>query len=283
MMWKVQRPATTSIDSFRTSISRISNDDLKNRLESIEAEIVQASAVFEAGAAAVTLHTFVETDGVAGIVTTKEMVDVYDLRFARKRSPGRAIYDAIREGPLHARCPLCGNGTVWTLDHHLPKTGFPALAVAPLNLIPACMECNKFKLAATPHNAEDETLHPYFDDVEDDRWLAAEVVELQPAAVRFSVHPPVGWSPVLAERVRRHFAMLKLAYRYGVEAGRELANLEKLLKGLFAKAGIAEVRRHLLDVADTHESTRRNSWQTAMYKALADCDWYCGGGFILQP
>jgi hypothetical protein len=281
MMWKVQRPTTTSIDSFRTSISRISDDDLKDRLVSVEAEIVQASADFEAGAAAVMLHTFVKTDGVAGIVTTKEMVAVYDLRFARRRSAGRAIYDAIREAPLHARCPLCGNGTVWTLDHHLPKTSFPALAVAPLNLIPACMECNTFKLAAIPQNAEDETLHPYFDDIDDDCWLVAEVVEVQPAAIRFSVDPPAGWTPVMAERVRRQFTMLKLAYRYGVEAGREIANLEKLLAGLFAKAGIAEVRRHLLDVADTHENARINSWQTAMYKALAASDWYCGGGFFL--
>lgn len=282
-MWKVQRPTITSIQSFRTSISRISDNDLRGRLESVEAEVAQASADFEAGAVAIMLHTFVETDGVAGIVTTKEMVDVYDLRFARRASPGRAIYDAIREAPPHARCPLCGNGTVWTLDHHLPKTSFPALAVAPPNLVPACMECNKFKLAATPHSAEDETLHPYFDDIEDDTWLVAEVVEVEPAAVRFSVQPPAGWSPVLSERVRRHFAMLKLPYRYGVEAGRELANLEKLLAGLFAKSGVAGVRQHLLDVAGTHESARVNSWQTAMYRALAASDWFCGGGFVIPP
>jgi hypothetical protein len=30
------------------------------------------------------------------------------------------------------------------------------------------MECNKFKLAVAPQTAGQETLHPYFDDIEDD-------------------------------------------------------------------------------------------------------------------
>jgi len=280
-MWKVPRPATMALSSFRTSIAKIPDGAFKDRLESIEAQIVQASTDFEAGVTGVVLHTFAATNGVAGVVTTQEMVNLYDRRFARKGSSGRAIYDAIREAPAYARCPLCGNGTVWTLDHHLPKSGFPALAVAPLNLVPACMECNKFKLAAVPQSAEDETLHPYFDDIENDRWLVAEVVEVQPAALRFSVQAPNGWTPVLAERVRRNFRMLKLSYRYSVEAARELANLEKIVTGLFDKAGLVEVRQHLLDVADSHETARMNSWQTAMYRALAASDWYCGGGFVL--
>lgn len=279
-MWKVQRPTTTSIESFCTTISRITNVDLKDRLESIEDDIVQASDEFEAAVTTVTLHTLTETNGVAGVITTEEMVETYDWRFAREGSPGRAIYDAIRSAPMYARCPLCGNGTVWTLDHHLPKRRFPALAVAPLNLVPACMECNKFKLATIPDTAEDETLHPYFDHVEDDSWLVAEVIEVQPAALRFSVHAPDHWSPVLAERVRRHFAMFKLSYRYSVEAAREIVNLEKVLTDLFAAAGMAEVRRHLTDLADTCEAARVNSWQTAMHKTLAASDWFCGGGFI---
>jgi hypothetical protein len=280
-MWKVKRPATTSIESFRTCISKIADGDLKGRLESVEDNIVEASDEFETAVTAIALHTLAASNGVAGVVTTDEMVETYDWRFARDGSPGRKIYDAIRAAPVYARCPLCGNGTVWTLDHHLPKRSFPALAVAPLNLVPACMECNKFKLAAIPATAEDETLHPYFDDVEDDPWLFADVVEAQPAALQFSVRSYDGWTQVLAERVRRHFAMLKLSYRYSVEAAREIANLEKILTDLFEVAGMTEVRRHLTDLAGTHEAARVNSWQTAMYKALAASDWYCGGGFAL--
>lgn len=250
-------------------------------MDAVENDVILASDEFEEAASTTTLHTLPETNGVGGIVTTQEMVALYDRRFAPEGSPGRFIYDAIRSAPRFARCPLCGHGTVWTLDHHLPKQRFPALAVSPLNLVPACMECNKFKLAAVPATAEDETLHPYFDDVEDDRWLEADVVEVRPAALQFYVSAPAIWTPLLAERVQRHFKMLRLSYRYGLEAAREVVNLEKLLADLFAKGGADQVKNHLAEMAETYAATRANSWQTAMYAALADSDWFCAGGFAI--
>jgi hypothetical protein len=180
----------------------------------------------------VTLHTLPNSDGVGGCVTTLEMVRLYDWRFARKGSPGRAIYDAIFSAAN--RCPLCGHGTVSTLDHHLPKTQYPALAVTPLNLVPACSDCNKNKINFVPVSSADETLHPYFDDVEDDTWLVAKVIEVAPAALRFRVQAPAYWSAILAERVRRHFRMLNLSHLYGAQSATEISNIRHYLRVLHA-------------------------------------------------
>lgn len=280
-MWTVDRPATSAQESFLTAISKIATRDLKERMEAVENNIVLASDEFEEAAVTTTLHTLPETAGVGGLVSTQEMVSLYDQRFAKEGSPGRRIYDAIRSAPRFARCPLCGHGTVWTLDHHLPKQHFPALAVSPLNLVPACMECNKFKLAAVPQTAEEETIHPYFDNVENDRWLEADVIQVQPAALQFYVSAPGNWSPLLAERVQRHFRMLKLSYRYGVEAAREVVNLANLMADLFVRGGTDEIRNYLEEMKQTHEAARTNSWQTAMYAALSASDWYCSGGFAV--
>jgi len=279
LMWTVVRPNVSAQNSFLTAISRITNNDLKNRMESIEETVVAASEEFENAVAVTALHTLTETDGVAKVVTTDEMVDLYDQRFAKEGSAGRSIYDAIRSAPRFARCPLCGHGTVWTLDHHLPKRRFPALSVSPINLVPACMECNKFKLAAAPQTAADETIHPYFDNVENDLWLKANVIEVMPAALRFYVDAPNDWPVLLSERVRRHFEMLKLPYRYSVEAAREIINLEKVLARLSDSGGPHEVRNHLNEMAQSYASARVNSWQTAMYAALAENVWFSEGGF----
>jgi hypothetical protein len=40
------------------------------------------------------------------------------------------------------------------------KSPLPALAVALLNLVPACSDCNKAKLASVPTSAEEVGLHP---------------------------------------------------------------------------------------------------------------------------
>ena len=104
---------------------------------------------------------------------------VYDGRMAAQGSPGRAIYDAIKVGSPNGLCPLCGQRVVATLDHYLPKSRYAALAVNPANLIPACSDCNKAKSDAVA-----DTLHPYYDNIENDLWLRAELKEVRPASVQ---------------------------------------------------------------------------------------------------
>src|SRR5262245_19880217 len=79
-----------------------------------------------------------------------EMVAVYDNRLVKKTAPGRRIYDKIFTSAPNDKCPLCGHRNVKTLDHYLPKALFPALTVTPINLIPACSDCNKAKLSTAP-------------------------------------------------------------------------------------------------------------------------------------
>jgi hypothetical protein len=166
------------------------------------------------------------------------------------------------------------------LDHHLPKSRYPALAVAPLNLIPACMDCNKAKLERIPHSSAEETLHPYFDNVEDDEWLHAAVIQSVPAAVVFYPEPPAAWGAVMAARVVGHFSVFGLARLYGVQAAVELQNIRFHLGRLLTEAGPAGVRAHLIVVAQSCEQASVNSWQTAMYKALAASDWFVSGEFV---
>ena len=103
------------------------------------------------------------------------MIKVYTNRMAKEGAPGRPVYNALKLAAR--RCPLCGHRDVSTLDHYLPKTAFPLLCVTPSNLVPACSDCNKVKSDALPATAADQTLHPYFDDADQDAWLKAEVVQ----------------------------------------------------------------------------------------------------------
>jgi hypothetical protein len=151
--------------------------------------------------------------------------------------------------------------------------------VAPLNLVPACSDCNKSKLAGIPANANEETLHPYFDDIDGDRWLVAEVVHTCPAALRFSVEGPIHWSPTLEARVDWHFQLLGLGRLYSAEAADELLNIRHQLRSLHASGGAALVQIELQERAESCQEARRNGWRTATYEAFANSDWFCDGGF----
>jgi hypothetical protein len=162
-------------------------------------------------------------------VTADEMSAIYTGRMAKKGGPGRSIYDELMATPAHGRCPLCGHRQVSTLDHHLPKAHYPALAVAPVNLVPSCMDCNKAKTNTFPLASEDETLHPYFDDIEDDPWLRADVIHTAPAALRFYVDPPAEWDDTITARVRLHFKIIGLGALYAAQAAEEMLNIRHYL------------------------------------------------------
>lgn len=280
-MIKLEPPDLLPADVFESCISRIRDQDLKKRMESISPLVVAASAEFDQLAAATRLHEFDREAVVGGVVTTDEMTKIYTQRMAKKAAPGRDAYDVLFNSAPNGKCPLCGHRAVSTLDHHLPKAHYPVLAVVPLNLVPACGDCNKSKLAALPATANEETLHPYYDDIEGDRWLFAEVVEGSDGALRFQVQAPPNWSVVLADRVALHFRTLGLAQLYAAESADELLNIRAQLKTIHAAGGPALVEAELLQRAASCRQARMNGWRTAAYEAFANNAWFCHGGFGL--
>jgi len=278
-MWPLQRPVHSARSTFNTCISRIRNPGLAARLAAATDSVVAASREFDQAARGGTLHQIAAQNVVAPDVTVGEMEKVYTQRMAKIGSPGRDIYDEIFSASPQGRCPLCTQRFVTTLDHHLPKARFPALAVAPLNLVPACSDCNKAKLTAVPTRAEEVSLHPYYDDLGDEIWLHARVIERRPTAVRFSIVAPPGWNAVLSARVSHHFRTLGLAVLFASEAAEELINIRHQLTTLSAADPVDGVRRELRRRADSSAAARPNGWRTATYRAWHDSDWFCGGGF----
>jgi hypothetical protein len=278
-MISLDPPDTTALDAFTTCISRIQDKALQARLEGVTQIVVDASAEYAIAAAQSELHQIATQTMLGGTVTRAEMEAVYTYRMARKGAPGRNIYDALFSSAPQGRCPLCAQRIASTLDHHLPKAHHPALAVAPLNLVPACSDCNKAKLAFIATTPSDEPLHPYFDDIDGDTWLLAEIVEDLPAAARFFVQEPPHWDEVLASRVRRHFKRLRLGQLYAAEAADELLNIRHQLQALHHSGGMTLVRAELQDRAGSCRQARRNGWRTAAFEAFANNDWFCDGGF----
>lgn len=276
-MLSLSRPKYTAQESYTLCISRVRNPDLKTRLKGATAAVVNASQEYDDAATSFTLHQIVRSSLVAGNVTAKEMEKVYTQRMVDEDAPGREVYDAIYNSS--ERCPLCGHRDVDTLDHHLPKAHYPALVVAPLNLTPCCTPCNKAKLDVVPRTAESVALHPYYDSIDQNTWLVGDVIETQPAAIRFHVMASPNWSNLLSLRVQSHFRNLGLAELYASQAAEELLHIRHQLKLLHDIGGLPQVRNELDARATSNAAARRNSWRTATYRTWTDSDWFCSGGF----
>jgi len=280
-MRKLVAPTDDARDVYSLCISRINKLSLRRRLRQVASDVDDAANAFLAAAEAPSFFQIPSAESIRGIVSVAEMVAVYDFRMAKRGSPGRPVYDRLMSAVPHMRCPLCAQRTISTLDHYLPKTRYPTLVVAPLNLVPACADCNKAKLARLAESAAEQTLHPYFDDVDVSSWLYSEVVEGTPAALRFFASPSVNLSEVARARIQHHFRTFGLASLYASHSAEELLNIRFGLAKLFGTAGAEGVRAHLLSEVESRSQVHGNSWQLAMYRALAASDWYCDGGFGL--
>lgn len=279
-MWKVEKPAYGPVATLRLCASRVRSSDVQSRLSEAEAEVWDAERRYSIAAGLVRLHTLKAIDFLLNDVSTGEMRSVYENGMVAKTSPGRDVYDRLIDAAPQGLCPLCGHRLATTLDHHLPKADFPALAVAPSNLVPACIDCNKMKSSRHPSTPEDETLHPYFDDVEDDLWLAARIQRTSPPTISFYVDPPQFWTPQLGVRVKNHFKTFDLNHLYSTYAANHLSGLQPLLADRLRTSGPGGVQRYLLEEGRSHRGSRPNGWLGVMLSALGHDQWFCTQGLL---
>lgn len=257
--------------------STLRKPDLSARLATILDALDAGEADYEYRGTRAELFQVAETAEV-GTVTRDEMQTLYTTKLSRKGEPARAIYDAIRASPKYGKCPLCAERIVSTLDHYLPQTAHALFAITPLNLVPACSDCNKAKSAKQATSAHEQTLHPYFDDVDGDVWLSARVVEEVSPVLVFAVDPPNTWSNITKDRVRSHFHMFGLSLLYTIKASQELAQNRHYLIRLADSAGPDGVREFLQEQAVSRGAVEKSSWQAAMYRALSGSRWFWEGG-----
>lgn len=210
-----------------------------------------------------------------GVATKEDLVDLYNSKFVPESSPGRDVYDALRDAAPGQLCPYCKQRNVSTLDHYLPKSSHPQFAVHTRNLVPSCYECNRVKLAAAPVAAADFPIHPYF-DTPPKNWLVCRVVCDNALSVIFEANPALHQG--VLTRVEAHMAAFGLGALYRVEAMRELTDS----RGDFVQAGRVSaeaLRLHCLGEFRNKKDLDR--WRVALYRGLAESRDFLDGGFEL--
>lgn len=274
-MLQLPKPQVLSSSVFNRCKSGLAQH---SHFDSIVDEIENQSSEYLQKASVSSLWQILPSTNI-GIVKATEMSGLYVDQMSDGSGPARHLYDMIRSSTFS--CPLCAHQKVATLDHYLPKSRFPAFAVNPLNLVPCCRDCNTHKSTSFAKTEGAQTFHPYFDDFTSDQWLFATVIQSTPPALKFHANPPSSWSPEKIKRPAFHLTKFHLHELYEANAANELANIAVRLIDLNSAGGTGYVQQHLQGEANSRFASRKNSWQTAMYTALANCNWFCSTGYLL--
>lgn len=282
-MWPADPLTLSARDSWKisTSVSRdtTKNENLGTRLRAA-ADIAEAAAkAFRAATLSRTLHNLKSEDFQVTDIPGARVSDiVYDSGMTN--GPGRAIYDEIMDGRDENLCPMCRHTEVTQLDHVMPKKAFPALCVAPDNLVGVCEFCNRTKGDDVTEDAGKVLLHPYFEDAATERWLEAEVTPGGAGVLRYFVSAPPHWEAVFADRIRHQFDFLKLGKRYSSKANQTLSGMRQHLAHQLRTNDATGLRKYLEELAASHRADDLNGWAAVAYSSWAADTAFCQGSFI---
>ncbi|GEN46251.1 HNH endonuclease signature motif containing protein [Alkalibacillus haloalkaliphilus] len=273
-MRALDKPIITHSEVLKSCISNIQDYNLKDRVTNEIDFFYRSSEEYDNKGNSGKLSEIPIIHTVNGNISKEEMRFLY-RKLVVKGQPGRVFYDRL----LHSSklCPMCGYRLSTTLDHFLPKSEYPTYAVDPLNLIPCCTDCNMEKGTDVPAG-ETEKLHPYYDRVNDQKWLFAEVIYDNGIGFRFKTIKPSVWSSQKYNKVNHHFHAFGLSELYSIYASQELNDQAFYLKKLSFEVGSLGVRKQLIEYQKSAEKHYLNNWKSAMYEALGNSEWFCSTG-----
>lgn len=263
-MRKLDPPNINHSDVLLSCISNIEDITLYDRVNSNLVIFETASNNYIENGLTGNLQNIQSHESVNNFISKSEMKFLYN-KMVNKRNPARDYYDRL----LHKskKCPFCGYGVSYTLDHFLPKSEYPIYAVDPINLVPCCRDCNSTKLTKTVEK-NDLFLHPYFDNVDDERWLFCEVGYFDTLAFYFKVEKPPSWSRSKYIKMKYHFDTFNLNSLFSGFASDEFSDSIYELKHLYDLSGAENLKEELDLKYDSCNNNLKNHWKTAMYDAL---------------
>lgn len=264
--------AATTFDSI-ASAKRVPT---RARMRAIRADVVEAYEEYERAAP--------EVASLPAITLADNQKAAMRHAFDVETKPMRVLRGNLLGRPIVFRCPSCGIGETSTLDHYLPKERYPEFAIFPANLVPCCAVCNTRKRDLVLIGGTDirAFLHPCFDTIPNEEFLAARTrIEDDALIISFRMQRPAGMLLRTFRQLQSHFEVLNLADRY---RRMSLDHLGEYYPALLRAYGDDEnadrVAVELIKAAsDTEMVAGNNNWRAKLYRALAENDAFCDGGF----
>lgn len=267
-MLKLPKPTTCYFQAHRDSIS--DKNPISGIYSTYKKTIINSifffNAIYHIKGVTASLNTLPVLSKVYGIITAKEMENLYTKGMV-KLVKGREHYDEIYDASLNNVCPLCALRKINTLDHYLPKAHYPQYAIMPINLYPCCTDCNNAKRDKYQLPKNSQTIHPYFDDIVNIRWLRARIFNTPKVRLEYYVDTPPGTPALLKERIENHFNTLEIKSLYESHA----ATLLISEKYFYCSLKLDSTKNLIATLTLRKTSISRvniNQWDAVYYEAL---------------
>lgn len=282
-MWPVSPPKFTAdrvaevcAKGVRATAKGVRATGLAQRVKAEIRTLLNNSEEFQKIIKESSCHTLAGSSFPVGSISDAEFLWLYSERLV-KSVGGKSIYGSLLQNATYGLCSYCQYGAAKTLDHFVPKSLVPTLAIEPWNLIPCCWDCNHNLSSSFGQSPDEEFLHP-FSMPDLGRWLFAEVQQSDPPTLSFWAEPKDDLSASLKARLVYQFDRLKLAKLYPVVSAVDLIQIAGHAQML---SDPPSIEAHLREMALMGATAGVNSRQAVIYEALAESPWFWREGFRL--
>lgn len=193
----------------------------------------------------------------------------------------REVRESIKKLQVKTIISTCQNCTVDSansLDHILPKAGFPEFIVNPKNLFPCCTTCNSYKLDAIEDDAGQKFLNLYLDELPKVQYLFVEIFldENDDLDFRFSLKNDRGSiSKDFFSVIENHYIKLHLLERFKLKSIEYVSELESKISAFRRRLSVDDIVQDLTTaVMDEKEAYGDNHWKCILEMALINNDLF---------
>lgn len=193
---------------------------------------------------------------------------MYNNKLSKKGQMARCYYDSLMNYDVSGICPYCKTAKANNLDHYLPKSEYPSLAINPLNLLPICFKCNDDKGTSTK-----PLIHLYYDNIQNINWLKCKLHKSKPLKLEFYVDETEFDDEALFKKVNNTFHKYNISSTYETLSINELIDRFHSFKTIFKECGYIELKEELK--LETKHMNNKNTWRYSLYNEISGSnDWY---------
>ncbi|AVH43731.1 HNH endonuclease signature motif containing protein [Agrobacterium tumefaciens] len=284
-MFPIQAPTLSGQAVFDACTPRTTDTELIEKLTRTSASIAIAEADFRAAMESGDPSKYFMRARQPFACEGNALGDLY--RRVLRGGNERATYDKLIYAGNERPCPICGASIAGSLDHYLPVSSAPELAVVPINLIPTCVPCNSDKREHTPTTLNECLFNPYFDDWTSYAMLDASVSHVGGVRVVYYLKKPEGCPDDVYLRATKTFEIYKFAKNLPVAAAIAFRSVKSTcafhVNILPTESRPGVIERWLRHQEKELSAKNPNDWQAAMYRAFANSQWFLNGGYTLLP
>lgn len=193
----------------------------------------------------------------------------------------REVRESIKKQQAKTIISTCQNCTIDSansLDHILPKSGFPEFIVNPKNLFPCCTTCNSYKLDSVEDDAGQKFLNLYLDQLPKIQYLYVEIFfdENKDLDFKFSLkNVEESISKEFFSILENHYNKLHLFERFKLKSIEYVSEIESKISAFKRSLKVDVIVQHLtIAIVNEKEAYGDNHWKCILEMALINNDLF---------